>query len=233
MQTFISKGIACFYFLLFSLTGFSQTASKQNTSATVNVIVTDSKKTPLKGEEVLFINTANKTISGRTNVAGKCTVTLPAGSVYTIKLKTLTDTVDYSTMEIPALKQDQFFTNPFAVNIEFEPYKNFTLTAVQFDSNKPTLRTQSYKQLNEIAEYMLLNEDEHYEIEGHTDNVGKEEDNIKLSQQRAETVKNYLVKKGIKANRITAKGYGATKPVADNTTPEGRQKNRRTELNIL
>ena len=80
---------------------------------------------------------------------------------------------------------------------------------------------------------MKWKEDERYEISGHTDNVGKDADNLKLSQERAEAVKAYLVKKGIKASRIVAKGYGATRPVAENTTPEGRQKNRRTELLII
>ena len=233
MQTKLLKSIACFsLLLLLSFSIFAQSNTKQNNSATVNVVVTDYNKIPLKGEEVLFINAVNKKFSGRTDVAGKCTVLLPAGSVYQIKLKTVTDTIAYGNMEIPALQAGQFFTNPFTVDIKFEPAKNFTLDAVQFDSGKPTLRAASYKELNEIAEYMKWKEDEHYEIEGHTDNVGKDEDNLKLSQQRAETVKNYLVKKGINANRIMAKGYGATKPIADNATAEGRQKNRRTELII-
>jgi OOP family OmpA-OmpF porin len=80
---------------------------------------------------------------------------------------------------------------------------------------------------------MKWKEEQKIEIAGHTDNVGKDADNLKLSLQRAEAVRNYLIKKGIKADRITAKGYGATQPVADNGTDAGRQKNRRTEVVLL
>jgi OOP family OmpA-OmpF porin len=68
------------------------------------------------------------------------------------------------------------------------------------------------------------------EISGHTDNVGKRSTNMKLSQQRADAVKAWLVAKGIDASRMTAKGYGPDKPVAPNTTAEGRAKNRRIDF---
>jgi len=119
------------------------------------------------------------------------------------------------------------------VEIEFEPPRSFTLDNVHFDTGKPALRPESFKELNEIAEYMRWRKEERYEISGHTDNVGKDDDNLKLSQARANAVKEYLVKKGIKAVRLTAKGYGHSQPVADNSTEEGRQANRRTELKIL
>lgn len=213
----------------------AQSAAKtQSPSATVNVIVTDTKNVPLTGAEVLFIpaNT-RKPFSGVTDKGGKFSMALPAGMKYTIKMKTLNDTSDYSAMEIPALGPGQSFTAPFTVSIQYEPPRTFTLNNVHFDTGKPTLRPDSFKELNEMAEFMKIKSDDRYEIAGHTDNVGKEEDNLKLSQQRAETVKSYLVKKGIDAARITAKGYGALKPVADNTTAEGRQQNRRTEVLVL
>jgi outer membrane protein OmpA-like peptidoglycan-associated protein len=68
------------------------------------------------------------------------------------------------------------------------------------------------------------------EIQGHTDNVGKHDMNVKLSQKRADAVKAWLVKKNIAASRITTKGFGPDKPVAPNTTPEGKQQNRRIEF---
>ena len=71
------------------------------------------------------------------------------------------------------------------------------------------------------------------EIGGHTDDVGDEDKNQALSEKRANTVLQYLIKKGIDSKRLTAKGYGETKPVAYNTTAEGRQKNRRTEVSII
>ena len=71
------------------------------------------------------------------------------------------------------------------------------------------------------------------EIGGHTDNTGKHAINMKLSQARANTVRNYLIKKGISPDRVKAKGYGDTQPVAPNDTEEGRKQNRRTEVNII
>jgi outer membrane protein OmpA-like peptidoglycan-associated protein len=70
------------------------------------------------------------------------------------------------------------------------------------------------------------------EIGGHTDNVGKPADNLALSNNRAKAVVRYLISKGIAASRMTAKGYGETKPIADNSSEEGRAKNRRTELKV-
>jgi OmpA-OmpF porin, OOP family len=212
----------------------SQNSKPDVPTATVNVVVTNFKLVPLKSAEVLFINPASrKSISGRTDAGGKFSMTLPAGNKYIIKLKTLNDTIDYSNMEIPALGPGEFFDEAITVNIKYDPPRTFTLDNVHFDTGKPILRAASFKELDEIAEYMKMKEEEQYEIAGHTDNVGKEEDNLKLSQQRAESVKNYLIKKGIPANRLSAKGYGASQPVADNSTESGRQKNRRTEVKIL
>jgi len=69
-------------------------------------------------------------------------------------------------------------------------------------------------------------------IEGHTDNAGNDDANMKLSEDRAEAVKTYLVSKGISADRITAEGFGETMPIADNGTAAGRTKNRRVEIKV-
>lgn len=71
------------------------------------------------------------------------------------------------------------------------------------------------------------------EISGHSDNTGTDELNDRLSQQRAEAVRNYLIGKGIAAETMTAKGYGKRKPIADNDTEEGRKKNRRVEIKFI
>ena len=70
----------------------------------------------------------------------------------------------------------------------------------------------------------------HLAIEGHTDNIGSDEANMKLSQQRADTVLDFLVQQGLAADALTAVGFGKADPVADNSTTEGRQKNRRVEI---
>jgi len=87
--------------------------------------------------------------------------------------------------------------------------------------------------LNDLVEVMKLKPAMVIEIGGHTDNTGSKEINLKLSQGRADAVRNYLIQKGIPATRVTAKGYGDTQPVADNSTDEGRTKNRRTEVTVI
>jgi OOP family OmpA-OmpF porin len=79
----------------------------------------------------------------------------------------------------------------------------------------------------------LKNPDVKIEIQGHTDNIGSDKHNQILSLQRAETVKYYLIAKGVAANRLTTVGYGKTRPIADNKTEQGRGINRRIELKII
>jgi len=101
---------------------------------------------------------------------------------------------------------------------------------IQFDLNKATLRDESYPILDEVVDYMKANPDVKMEIQGHTCNLGTAAYNLKLSDKRANTVRDYLVGKGIAADRLTAKGYGLTTPVAPNDKEENRAKNRRVEF---
>ena len=80
---------------------------------------------------------------------------------------------------------------------------------------------------------MKLDPSVKFNLSGYASIEGTEEHNMQLSEDRANSVKQYLVKKGIDASRVTAKGYGDTQPQADNSTTEGRQKNRRTEVHII
>ena len=84
-----------------------------------------------------------------------------------------------------------------------------------------------------MLELMQKNPTLRIEISGHTDNVGKDDYNMTLSENRAKSVRQWLIDKGINTQRIVAKGYGKTKPIADNSTEEGRQQNRRTEFKII
>jgi outer membrane protein OmpA-like peptidoglycan-associated protein len=101
-----------------------------------------------------------------------------------------------------------------------------------FDPNKYVLKEASYLELNRLAN-LIKKYDLKIRIEGHTDSEGTEKDNLLLSQNRANAVKEYLVEKGFDATKIFAKGYGETKPVAENKTPTGRQLNRRVEVLFL
>ncbi len=104
---------------------------------------------------------------------------------------------------------------------------------LQFETGKSIIRESSFISLNELAN--LLKKKPAYKllIEGHTDNVGGAAANMKLSTDRSNAVKKYLVDKGIDESRLIAKAYGLTKPIADNKTPEGRQMNRRVDFTIV
>jgi len=105
--------------------------------------------------------------------------------------------------------------------------------AVQFDTGKADIKPQYREQIKKVGDFMKTYPETTAVIEGHTDNVGREESNLRLSTKRAESVRTYLIENfGIAANRLTARGYGSSRPVADNATPEGRQKNRRIEAVI-
>jgi outer membrane protein OmpA-like peptidoglycan-associated protein len=102
-----------------------------------------------------------------------------------------------------------------------------------FNTNSVELLDESKLDLNQLLELLKSNANLKVEISGHTDDVGKDETNLTLSDNRAKSVVAYLVDNGINAERLVAKGYGETQPIAENTDEEGRSKNRRTEFKII
>jgi len=221
-------------FIPISVTAQTGKDSTTQKLADVNVIVTDFKKIPRPGEQIIFISKRSGTkFSGRAGKDGKFSLKLPSADTFVIKVKTIVDSTKYGLISIRELQPDEEFAEPFTVTVMFEPARSYRLDNVYFDFGKYTLRPESYKELDELVSYMKWRENEKIEIAGHTDNIGSAPDNLKLSQQRAEAIRQYLIKKGIAASRVIAKGYGSTDPVADNSTYEGRQQNRRTEVRIL
>ncbi len=109
----------------------------------------------------------------------------------------------------------------------------WVLIGVNFDFNKSTLRPESFPILTNAAQILLKNPEVKVEIQGHTDNIGSEAYNKKLSLERAETVKRFLVAKGVSADRLTTAGFGFSQPVADNKTAQGRELNRRIEFKVI
>jgi OOP family OmpA-OmpF porin len=101
---------------------------------------------------------------------------------------------------------------------------------VEFDTNKAIVKDEYSDEIKKVADFMKEFPDTTAEIGGHTDNVASAAYNQKLSEKRANSVRQYIIDKfGIDGSRLTAAGYGLTKPIADNGTEEGRQKNRRVE----
>ena len=102
---------------------------------------------------------------------------------------------------------------------------------LEFDFGKATIKERSLSSLDRVAD-ILTSKNFSLKLSGHTDNVGSAEGNLKLSKERAESVKQYLVSKGANPSRIEATGYGKTQPIASNATEAGRQKNRRVEFTL-
>lgn len=104
--------------------------------------------------------------------------------------------------------------------------------AVEFDTNKADIKPKYRSEIQRVVDFMKANPRTSGEVEGHTDNVGSASANVALSQRRADAVRNALIDQGIDASRLTAKGYGPSNPIADNKTPQGRERNRRVVVTI-
>ena len=105
-------------------------------------------------------------------------------------------------------------------------------TDLQFETGKTIIKSASFPSLNELAKLLRTKEGAKLIIAGHTDNVGTPESNMKLSQGRAEAVRNALIERGVDPSKFIVEHYGDTKPIGDNKTPDGRAKNRRVEMRI-
>ncbi len=114
--------------------------------------------------------------------------------------------------------------------VEFKKETPLVLDGITFKSGSNTIDPESYEVLDMVAASLVENKDVKIEIQGHTDSVGNPQLNKKLSQSRANAVKAYLVKKGVEAKNLVAKGYGSSKPVASNKTKDGQAKNRRIQF---
>jgi OmpA-OmpF porin, OOP family len=141
--------------------------------------------------------------------------------------------VDYNKVEEIVKKYRCVIPAPPAPVIAPVPKDNWVLVGVTFNTNKSTLKPESIPILNNAAEILINHPDVKVEVQGHTDNVGSDQKNQLLSLQRAITVRNYLISKGVASNRLTTVGYGKTQPIADNKTEQGRSLNRRIELKVL
>ena len=119
---------------------------------------------------------------------------------------------------------------PLAVAPVAAPAETLVLEGVNFDFDKAVIRPEDYPRLDENVEALKKWGDGDVEVAGHTCNIGTDAYNLGLSQRRANAVREYLISKGIPAERLTAKGYGESRPAVSNDTIEGRAQNRRVEL---
>lgn len=139
------------------------------------------------------------------------------------------------TLKPNAVKSDGTVP-PLTLDLSLQPMevkKVFVFNNIQFRFDSSTIIEASKPIVDEIAATLINNPDLSVEISGHTCNIGTAAYNLKLSERRAKAVVNYLVKKGVDSSKLTYKGFGLTKPVADNSTNAGRIKNRRVEVKVL
>jgi len=136
----------------------------------------------------------------------------------------------YQTIVTVQEMKQEVTADAAAMSDELNKSGHVAVYGILFDTGKATLQPASDTTLQEIVKLLTENPDLKLRVEGHTDNVGAATANQALSEKRAQTVRDWLVGHGVTAGRLTAKGFGASQPVADNGTDEGRAKNRRVEL---
>jgi outer membrane protein OmpA-like peptidoglycan-associated protein len=165
--------------------------------------------------------------------SGSFLVSLPAGSSYAVNVSApgyLFFSENYT------LSKELNPSDVFQANINLTPIaagEKIILKNIFFASGSSKLEETSRAELKKLKDFLNTNSTLKIEIGGHTDDVGADDANLKLSQERASAVKAYLLENGISELRVSAKGYGETKPVATNANEPGRKQNRRTEFTIL
>jgi OOP family OmpA-OmpF porin len=206
-------------------------------------VVACDNATPIKGAVVRIVDTIN-------NVTVYSHVTGEDGR-YTFRvedyqpLKAIASSDGFETGSLhffaPADTEAESLTNPALCLVKIVPEVEevIVMENVYYDYDKYVLKPESYPSLDKIVEMLNENPTMEIEVAAHTDGKGTDDYNLKLSEQRAKSVVDYLISKGIDKSRLQAKGYGATMPIAPNTNPdgsdnpEGREKNRRTEFKVL
>lgn len=149
-----------------------------------------------------------------------CTLDTDGDGVYDYEDLCPTIAGDISTAGCPEVKR------------EVRTLLSKAMQTIQFENGKEVIKNSSYEILNQVAKAFVDNPTYIIEVQGHTDNVGNYQYNVDLSTKRAQAVRDYLIKQGVPADRLTAHGYGPDRPIADNTNKDGRLQNQRVEFNI-
>ncbi len=204
-------------------------------SVIVKGIVTNAKNKANIDAWVLVedINSGELIATAKSNSkSGEYLVVLPAGRNYSVSANKEGFFFYSNKFEVPNSAKYQEIEK----DIQLKPIEKgarVVLNNIFFETGKATLTQESYIELGKAVELLEANKTMIVEVGGHTDDVGSDETNMKLSHERAKSVRDYLVKAGVSSERLQAKGYGETQPVASNDTEEGRRSNRRTEFVIL
>lgn len=218
--------------------GEDQVATKEGRFWDIGYGLKDEAKLPSPLEVARNYENAVKKLGGRKvyqlvdQGGGTVTYTMPVGKSerwFQIDMANGGTLMSFRIIELAAMEQKVEMTASDMLDA-LNKDGFLALYGILFDTGKDTIKPESEPVLAEIVTLLKDNPSLKLSIEGHTDNVGKPESNQALSQRRAESVKKYLVGKGVESPRLETKGWGDTKPVADNRSEEGRAKNRRVEL---
>ena len=199
----------------------------------VKGFVTDSKTNKgLPCSVELSVDSSQQVLSNiQTDETGFYFITLPVGKNYTFTVNRKGYLFYSDVFNLANKLSDSVYEK----NIQLQPVElnaSVRLKNIQFPSKSFQLEPVSMIELNKLLQLMNDNPSVKIQINGYTDNVGSDADNLKLSEDRARAVADYLITKGIDAKRLTWKGFGETKAIADNATDEGKALNRRTEFII-
>jgi outer membrane protein OmpA-like peptidoglycan-associated protein/tetratricopeptide (TPR) repeat protein len=211
------------------------TKNKPAAVSFVKVIVRDSiSKVYLSSDyNIIDLKSTIEIVSGLTDQrTGSFIQALPNGKQYSLLVRKSGYCIHTEHFNLEKRSDNQ----PLIIEILLLPIKigsTIVLNNVFFDVDKSEIKSESISELNHVVDFLSLNPEIKIELGGHTDSDGDTNSNLKLSSDRAESVRNYLIGKGIVEDRITAKGYGSTIPVATNLTMEGKRMNRRTEFKIV
>lgn len=196
---------------------------------TTEFFVSDFNENPVGSSDIeIYTTDGNLLMTKTTNDVGIFDTRLVAGT-YHIKLKQADQVKKEADVNIPELDGNKIY-NKVRIHVLYEAEDNFTIENLNFEPGSAKIQEASYEILDKLAVYLSNREDEKFEIAGHTDADGSEDFNLNLSQERAQNVRQYLVAVGVNPDQLSFKGYGESKPIADNDSENGKALNRRTEL---
>ncbi|MCQ2091677.1 MAG: OmpA family protein [Fibrobacter sp.] len=205
---------------------FAKTLTPNKTHAVLDVAYTNYDDVPQAKKKLVFVgqNKPKNKISVTTDVNGEVSFMIPREDSYTILCESLTGPFECGTTPYVSMK-----ASTGSITVVFDDTRA-ELTGVTFKAGSAELVPSSLKTLDAAIAGLKRNPKAKVEVQGHTSSEGGEEYNQKLSEDRANAVRDYMIRRGIAEARLTARGYGFSVPKADNDSEAGRKQNRRIEL---
>ncbi|MBN2485584.1 MAG: OmpA family protein [Bacteroidales bacterium] len=197
-------------------------------------LITDSETNEPVRAKLELIDQQKNTVEGIaiSDSTGNYKIYLPEPKPYGIDIAAKGYLMHIDVLDLSQESSDEIIVRNFTLE-KVEVGAKVVLQNIYFETGKATLKEESFYSLDKVVKLLVNNETLRIEIDGHTDNVGSDKANLKLSEERAKSVVNYLISQGISYERLSYKGYGESMPIAPNTTDEGKARNRRVEFKIL